>query len=241
MSDRKSTLAPKSIVPSLETFQETLRETLKPYCLEKMLSHGHTILFEGWTDVSYVEIAIEKHRAETGVDLAILGHEDSSGILFATPGKNGDPRRGGTSQMVRLARSLQPYVFTFPFITNLAFVFDHDDAGLTAENEVTSKDFGYQKSKHTFTLDPKVHTKSCAKKQVCVEDLLSLRIQLQFFELGEAYCDVTYEAGEITRFRWAHQSKDKLRDYVVEYASLDDLAEIVELIKRVRIAWGFTT
>jgi hypothetical protein len=66
-----------------------------------------------------------------------------------------------------------------------------------------------------------------------------LRIQLSFFELGEAYCDATYEDGEITRFQWAHQSKDKLRDHVVENATLDDLIEMVELLKRIHSAWGF--
>lgn len=238
MSDRQSTLAPKSRRLSSDSLQEGLRETLAPYCLEKMLSHGHMILFEGWTDVSYVEIAIEKHRVETGIDLASVGDEDS--ILFATPGRNGKPERGGTPLMVRLAQDTQAYVFTFPLVANLAFVFDHDKAGIEAQDKVTSRDYPYQKLKHTFTLDPNVHKRACAKKQVSVENLLSLQIQLEFFELGEAYCDATYECGEIKRFQWAHQSKDKLRDFVVENASLDDLVEIIEVIKRVRHAWGLT-
>lgn len=239
MSEHKSRLSPKAVIPSAESFQDTLQRTLVPYCLEQVISHEYTILFEGWTDVSYAQVAAMKYRDETGIDLMLVGPEDSqSEILLATPGKDGDPKRGGTPQLTRLARDLQPFVFTFQCIKGIAFVFDHDDAGIEADQKVTSE-YGFQRNKHTFTLDPKYHPNATARKQVCVEDLLSIRIQTAYFDLGDAFCDATYEAGKIVRYKWSHHSKDKLRDFVMTNASSRDLSEIITLIKRIRHAWGF--
>jgi hypothetical protein len=239
VSDHVSKLSPRVTTPTAEIYETRLRDLLKPYCLEQMIQHEYVILFEGWTDVSYAQVAIKKHKEESGIDLLTAGTvEQQSTIFLGTPGENGNPARGGTKQMVRLARELQPFVFTFPFVKGIAFVFDHDEAGLEADNQVTAKECGYQKKKHTFTLDPKLHPNSCAEKQVCVEDLLSLQIQHQFFEQGDAYCEATYFAGKVVRYRWATQSKDRLRDFVVQNASQHDLHEIFQLIKRVRYAWG---
>jgi hypothetical protein len=200
-----------------------------------------SIIFEGWTDVSYVEHALKLYAEKNGVDLLRippkLVEAESARIGIYTPGKPGNPTRGGIPQMVRLADLLHPYVFTLEMFLGVLFVFDHDVAGQEAVSQVQG--FGFRPDINIITLDPKWHPKACAKKQVCIEDLLSLSIQSRFFDEGTSTCSVEYENGVRRRFVWGHDSKPYLRDFVVTHANLDDMIEVVGLVKRARRAFGF--
>jgi len=138
--------------------------------------------------------------------------------------------------MVRLAEMLKPYVFTIRAFEGLVFVFDHDDEGQRAANQMQVE--GYNRDVNIATLDPRQHPNACAKKQVCIEDLLSLDIQRRFFESTSTTCSVDYVDGKQRRFHWSHSSKPELRDFVVENACLEDVREVIQLVKRIRDALG---
>src|SRR5712691_642026 len=99
--------------------------------------------------------------------------------------------------MVRLARMLQPYIFTLDMFNGLLFVFDHDEAGLQAQVEIAR--YGFRKDDHSITLDPRIHRGACGIKQVVIEDFLSLRIQEAYFDAAPATCSVDYIVGKRTR------------------------------------------
>ncbi len=117
------------------------------------------------------------------------------------------------------------------------FVFDHDDAGLKAQQDIQS--LGYEPGRNLITLDPRSHPGACATKQVVIEDLLSLRIQQSFFDQGHAFCSIDYADGQVVRFRWGHESKHLLRDYVCGHATWDDVREVGRILARARSVFGF--
>ncbi|TWT67021.1 hypothetical protein Pla123a_44510 [Posidoniimonas polymericola] len=235
---RIAKLAPRAKdLPSSEDLIAQLRATLDcEFSLPELPIFS--VLFEGWTDVSYIERAVELHMQASGKDLLAIPPEisgvDGARIGIFTPGRPGDPARGGVSQMVRLARELQLYVFRLGVFKGLVFVFDHDEAGLEAATKLA--DLGYARDSNILTLDPKDHPDACARKQVVVEDLLSLRIQKVYFESASATCSVDYVDGNLERYRWGHSSKPLLRDYVLEQADVNDLQEVVRLVRRIRRA-----
>ena len=218
----------------LQELEELLREK---YSLEVL--PPFTVLCEGWTDVGYLELAAALHLKATGVDLLAVPSEiadfDQQRIGIFTPGRPGDPSRGGTPQMVRLAKDLTPFAFTLRAFRGLLFVFDHDDAGIAAAQAVTG--LGYRSTNNVVTLDPKEHPKACAKKQICIEDLISLTIQYRFFEETPSSCSIEYVESKPQRIHWAHSAKSGLRDYIVGGAELSDVEELVRLLKRVRRAF----
>src|SRR5262249_25492406 len=91
---------------------------------------------------------------------------------------------------------------------------------------------------HVLALDPKRHPGACANTQVVIEDLLSLRIQTAFFEQGDAWCSVEYEAGTLRRYVWRHQSKRGLLEHVLAHAQPADVQEVAQVLVRVREMWG---
>jgi len=229
-------------MPKADELIEKLRVVLRDEFSLDMLS-VFSVLLEGWTDVGYVDHAVKLYAERNGVDLlaipASVVSVETARIGIYTPGKPGDATRGGIAQMVRLAEMLQPYVFTLEMFRGILFVFDHDDAGLRAVPQVLR--YGFKEGNNIITLDPKLHPRAWAKKQVCMEDLLSVDIQKRFFDQGKATCSIDYEDGLLRRFRWGHNSKADLRDFVVARATLDDMAEVVGLVTRIRHALGLPT
>ncbi len=238
--ENRSRYAPQPRVRlSMEEFERNLATVLKEqFALDPLSSLS--VVVEGLTDQAYIRRAAELQLEANGEDLLqVPEHLTESGerILICSPGTGNDPTRGGTPQIVRLARTLQPFVFTLEMFRGLVFVLDHDEAGQSAQREIQA--FGFRPNVNSITLDPKIHTAACGKKQVVVEDLLSLRMQLAFFEGHRTYCSVDYVDGVATRFHWSHQSKRDLCQFVLTRGTLEDFAEIIQLLRRVRRVFGF--
>lgn len=204
-----------------------------------------TIVVEGTTDLDYLHCAVNCANKEYGDNLLhVPSHlgERNAQIAVITPVdvavlREQGRERGGIKKMVPLAKDLREYVFLLNFFRGIVFVFDHDRAGLEAKDELLKLE--YSAERHVLTLDPKHHPNACGKRQVVIEDLLSFRIQEEFFRKGDAWCSVDYEGGVPKRFHWGHESKHALRDYVCERANWCDLREIGRLIARVRTIFGF--
>ncbi len=139
-------------------------------------------------------------------------------------------------QVVRLAREIRTAVFSYEAYYGVAFVFDHDDAGIKARNTIA--DYGFKADRHSVTLEPKKHPGACSKKQVVMEDLLSIRIQSAFFHQGAPWCSAEYESGQLMRYAWGHQSKAPLQDFVAANGTWDDVLEVARVLGRVRQMWG---
>jgi hypothetical protein len=198
-----------------------------------------TVILEGQTDLRYLSRAAEL-ASQGGDDLLRVPEnlaERGGAISLCTPGTPGAPHRGGTKQMVRLARELGPYVFTVEMVRGVLFVFDHDEAGQEAAQQIT--EYGFRANQHSITLDPREHPAACADKQVAIEDLLSLRIQQSFFATGGAWCSAQYEEGQLKRYQWGHASKWPLCDFVCTHGSIEDFDEVIQLLRRIRRVFGF--
>ncbi len=228
--------------PSPEQQRAKLEQLLlEQFQLEPLPSFS--IIVEGRTDEAYVLRAVQLYRERHNFDLLevppVATRTTGERILICTPGTPGAPRRGGTAQMVRLAEALRTYVFTLEIYSGLVFVFDHDEEGRRAQEQLNKS--GYQLGRNTITLDPAEHPKACAAQQVTIEDLLSLSIQVKFFELGRAWCTAEYEEGVLRRFRWGYQSKPDLCEFVCRNSSLDDLEEVSRVVLRARKIFGLPT
>src|SRR5271157_2013830 len=113
---------------TMEELTEKLHRTLsEQFCLDPIPTY--CLFVEGWTDKNYLERAAQLVMERTGDDLlAALGpFGQAERIAVLTPGRPGDPSRGGVPQLVRLAQELQVYVFHHEMFM-ICFIFDHDDA-----------------------------------------------------------------------------------------------------------------
>jgi hypothetical protein len=208
------------------------------FCLDPLPLYA--VVTEGWTDLNYMMRAAQLALQATGQDLLAVRSPlagESMQIGIVTPGKPGNPGRGGVPQMARLAEAIREACFLYDAYFGIAFVFDHDDAGNKAGADVIAE-FGFKRDKYSLTLDPRKHPGACARKQVVIEDLLSLQIQMEFFEQGTAWCSAEYEDGQLRRFVWGHQSKEPLQQYVLERGKWSDLREVARVLARVREMWG---
>lgn len=236
-------LAPTALeLPSSEALLIELENQLRDGFSLQMLPK-FSVIVEGWTDVHYLGLAVDLFQQAMGVDLLEIPNQISgingARIGVVTPGSPGNPIRGGTPQMVRVAGVLKPYVFMLRAFQGLMFIFDHDEAGLEAATQLAN--IGFARQVNIMTLDPKEHPTACAKKQVCIEDLLSLDIQRRYFESTAATCSLDYSEGLLKRIQWGHASKPGLRDFVLQNAILEDVHEMVQLLLRVRRAFALPT
>jgi hypothetical protein len=230
---------PPRALPTTQELLAKLERTLKDeFCINQGLSE-YSMIVEGLTDRAYILRAAELAKTQFGEDLLALPSHSSDCLAIIAPGKPGSPQRGGVPQMVRLAERLTPYVFTLE-IYRLMFVFDHDEAGLGGQSQI-EKESGFKRGKHSISLDPREHKKTCADKQVVVEDLLSLEIQKRFFDLGRASCSAEYREGRLVRYRWEHPSKGALSEYVCQNGTWADLREVARILTRTRTIFGFST
>lgn len=199
------------------------------------------VFLEGTTDVRYLERAAELAREDLGQDFlripsAVAPYDDAK-ITLCSPGRPGASHRGGIPQMVRLAKDIETYVFTLEAFGGVLFVFDGDEEGSKAIGELRA--MRYREKEHMISLSAPEHPGACGDRGLVIEDLLSLRIQREFFDRGGASCDVTYREGALTRFKWGHDSKSALCEYVLSRSEIDDLGEVLTLLRRIRMAFGF--
>jgi hypothetical protein len=241
-SDRSRQRASKAPAPrpwpSPEEVEQQLNAVLQDYALGPL--NSFTAVLEGTTDLRYLAAAASLHQADTGENLLAVPDELGGGeIDLVTPGKPGAPHRGGVARMVPLARDVKGYVFPYPLVQRLLFVFDHDEAGLNGQQQIA--EHGFVNGTHSLTLDPRQHPEATARKGVTIEQLLSLKVQAEFFAFGDPWCSCEYEAGMLVCYRWGHESKAALCDFVCENASVADMSEVVVLLRRIRKAMGFAT
>lgn len=92
------------------------------------------------TDSDYLHRANELAHERFGEDLLLVPTQSPSRtpsrIAIRTPGLPDAPHRGGTPQMIRRAGELKFYVFQLELFRGLVFVFDHDDEGLRARDQI---------------------------------------------------------------------------------------------------------
>jgi len=198
----------------------------------------YVMLVEGTTDIDYLKAAIGRVREATDCDLSQLG----DGVIMSihTPTKHGG-RRGGTPELVRLARDLMPFAIRLEAIGPLCFVLDHDDEGKRAAGEI--RDMGYRGPRATvMTLDPSEHPDACrplkGEPSLSVEDLLSAEIQGRFFNSAPASCEVSFCNGAPVKYVWHADSKYELPGFVEANGTVSDVRELVRLIARVRRLWN---
>lgn len=205
------------------------------------------IVVEGETDRGYLQRAADQLRDEAGVDLLSVPEGVRRGplerIAIVVAKHPRQPISGGVERMVDLARSIVRDVFTADAV-GVVFLFDHDWAGRKGRDDL--RKYGYRPDVHTLTLDPAHHPGACVtpgelRPDVVVEDLLPLPLQRRFFDSTSASCDVRYRQGKLTRFLWESVSKGDLKRFVVQNATVDELAEFRALLSRVRRAFGFPT
>lgn len=204
------------------------------------------LVVEGRTDLGYLRRAAQLVSEAGGDDpLSVpesLRHSGNDRIALLVPGEPGK-MGGGAERMVVLARDVFRDVFGGNQM-RIGFVFDHDYAGRRARDEIQR--YGFKQDVHSLTLDPAAHPDACpcrdsASAGTAIEDLLSLAFQQQFFDRGSASCDLEYQAGVLTRFRWFSPSKRLLSQFAEQHATLEDVAEVVRLLARIRHMFGFPT
>lgn len=206
---------------------------------------SYLVIVEGTTDVHYLNKAAELTTVSFGHDMLDLGPAARDGamrITVCTPITPEDPdgRRGGLPQIERLATDLRSFIIEYEMPSPICFVLDHDHDGISVAKRLREQGFNMDRARPE-TLDPQLHPSACRRghgePEVVIEDLLSVRIQKAFFEATPASCDVSYRNGEVVRCMWQKESKADLCGYVCEHAKLQDLAEIMRVLARVRRLW----
>jgi len=203
MSKRISQLAPRSPVQSIQDILDRLHNMLETSFSITTLN-TFNVFVEGWSDVKYLERAVELARNHLREEL--LAATDNYGaqteIALLTVGSPRDPSRGGADRLADLAEQIKSYqdVLESFFVF---FIFDHDEQGVNACNRVRTS--GYRTGQHTTTLNPQKPLEKAnysVKHEKVIEDLLSLEIQQKFFDnCPNRTCKVTYKDGKITRFQ----------------------------------------
>lgn len=223
----------------------TARQILEnEYCLRIPLRY--IVVVEGGTDVAYLERAAKLCQDQFGVDLLSLTEDQQDfpeRITICTPVNPKDPerKRGGTPWVIRLAEDLREYVFRYDIVGPACFVLDHDVEGIRTQVELLNLGYSQDRAR-AITLDHSEHLGACrlagkGDDPIVIEDLLSLGVQKTYFDVGEAYCDVAYEQGQMVRIGWRSESKSALCDHVCTTGSFNDVCEIVRLLVRIRRMW----
>jgi hypothetical protein len=238
--DRAAHLAPNRRPQSLQEVQDDLNRILgERFRLDPLPQFS--VFLEGWTDVLYLKRAAELAAEHLDEDLLTAIDDDGTQtrIALLTVGNPTDPSRGGADRLVKLAEEIYSYVFRIRMFS-VFFVFDHDATGINACNGVCDLGFIFNSQTTTLNPDKPMEPKNFSiKHERLVEDLLSLRIQQQFFDgCANRCCKVTYHNGAVTRFQWEGVSKTELQDFACTRGSLEDLLEFVYLLRRIRKAFA---
>lgn len=238
--ERAAQLAPKRPIQSLQEIQDELNQILWEQFRLKPLPR-FCVFLEGWTDVLYLTKAAQLAAEHLHEDLLAATEDDGTQtqIALLTAGNPTNPSRGGADFLTKLANEIYAYVVKLRMYI-IIFIFDHDVAGIKACNDICN--IGFKFSTHATTLNPEKPREPknfSIKHERVIEDLLSLRIQQQFFdETANCCCRVTYQNGQVTRFQWEGDSKTELQDFACNHGSLDDLIECVALLRQIRRAFG---
>ncbi|MEN6578531.1 MAG: hypothetical protein ABFD90_19455 [Phycisphaerales bacterium] len=241
---RRSTLRPPPSLEAKNASVPLVADLLKRnHRLEVPTSY--LVIVEGTTDVHYLKKAAELAKAVSGVDLLDLGPSAPDGvsnITVCTPINPEDPAglRGGLPQIERLATDLRSFIIEYELPSPICFMLDHDRDGVDVARRLRDRGFNMDRAR-SETLEPQQHPLACpsgrGETEVVIEDLLSMRIQKEFFGATPAWCDVSYRNGEVVRCVWQKESKADLCAYVCEHAELLDLIEVVRVLARVRRLW----
>ena len=195
------------------------------------------LMVEGTTDERYCKLASRLHEAETG--LKLIGDDFH---VFAA-GRGGD---GGTDKIKEELRTFKSILQSEPdpSVFKVACLFDCDQAGKKAFSEMRKKFrpwgelFLLQRIMPRTTRDPGQYEKSWNKqnekwlKLDCeIEDLLDCEL-LEFF-LVEAPSALRRKQGAEGRhhFDLDGQSKGQLARFFESHSALEQVGEIVELLK----------
>lgn len=232
------TLPPDAAKSVADVVKSTLRER---YCLEIPLRY--VVVVEGLTDCAYIMYANELCKSECGIDLLSLPGVGSGAITVCTPIDPADDgrKRGGIPWIVRLGEELRQYVLAYEIVGPICFVLDHDPQGEEACKELLDRGYTLERA-IAITLDHSSHPGACrlagkGSDPIVIEDLLSIRVQEEFFANSRAWCDVAYQDGRMVRIGWRNESKAELCAYVCDNGLPDDFTEIVNLIARIRRMW----
>jgi len=224
---------PLSLPPAADLL-ERLERTLQEQFAMPMLS-PFSVIVEGTMDRDYIIRAADLESEETGVDLLNVPGDPPSEVSIVTPASGACCNRGGAPRCVALAGVLYPYASLLECFNGLLFVLDHDDEGRKAERDISA--IGFEKGKHVITLDPAYH-RSIESDVITIENLLSLRIQNEYFRDHQAWCCVEYRGGSVWRYDWHNKSKPSLREYVLSHATGEDVVEVRRLLRRIRRLMG---
>jgi len=218
----------------------TLDDVLRDYGIPALASH--VVVVEGTIDRDYFELAVRKAKEHFGCDLGEVpdGRGASSRIQWLVPKRGGGDGGGGAGagEVATFGRELHPFFRGQERPAALMFILDNDQAGDDALRSLL--DVGYHPDYHLHQHDVRGAGVLCLNRtrMVLVEDLLSLSIQRQYFDAGKRTARVDIHAGVPCRFEWFGREKVGLRQFVLEHATLEDIAAFVSLVVEIRLLWG---
>lgn len=241
-SSRRSNMPPPRRLGSAEEHLPALATILADEFMVPPLAK-YNVYVEGATDVAYLECAARLAAEEVDENLLEVPTNTDDGSLdnriqICSPSDPNDPEhRGGVKMLSRLGRELSSWLRRLDRELFVMFVFDHDQAGLAGL--VKLRKDGIKSDSQAISLVASKHPTACGRKNIVIEDLLSLRIQKAFFDQNSDCCVwVRHVNGEVVRFSWEHPTKDALCEYVQRQATWEDVLEVGRVLGRVRGCWG---
>jgi hypothetical protein len=191
----------------------------------------YNILVEGLSDKVYLELAAQRYREAHGVDLL----EDGQVRIVAGRGtKRFAPYFG-------LLQSLESQGIKF------VVMLDGDEPGEVAAEAM--RKFGAQKNRHYFHLErPDFKDKGGKSWEVEIEDMLAFRLIDAFVTQYPDAVEARFQMGPVTKIvingkpverdGQTYDFKMMLTEYVRQQATVDDLTELVNLLKKARKCMG---
>jgi predicted ATP-dependent endonuclease of OLD family len=183
------------------------------------------------SDKVYLELAAQRYREAHGVDLL----EDGQVRIVAGRGtKRFAPYFG-------LLQSLESQGIKF------VVMLDGDEPGEVAAEAM--RKFGAQKNRHYFHLErPDFKDKGGKSWEVEIEDMLAFRLIDAFVTQYPDAVEARFQMGPVTKIvingkpverdGQTYDFKMMLTEYVRQQATVDDLTELVNLLKKARKCMG---
>jgi len=196
-----------------------------------------SIVVEGQNDKDYVErsaaLALTEHRVDILEIPSHLRDDGPSRMAICSPKARDGKNRGGAQRCVFLAEMLRPY-WLMNLYRGIAFVLDHDEAGKKAKRDIDSLRVpGFW----AVTLDPSQFPTLRVVGDTFIEDMVSMRLQREFFDSGGTTCEHCYQDGDLVQIRWRPQSKHNLCRHACCHGTCSDFVEILSLVQQIRSQW----
>jgi hypothetical protein len=214
--------------PQSSKFEQAFREVWE----SRLAEWGeYNILVEGASDKAYLELAAQRYQAAHGIDLLNGG---AVRIVAGEGTKRFAPYFG-------MLQSLEERGIKF------VVMLDGDEAGAAAAEAMAR--FKAQKNRHYFQLERKDYKDKGGKSwEVEIEDMLAFRLIDAFVSQYPDAVEAHFQMGPVTKIvingkpveRDGHtfDYKMMLAEYVRQQATVDDLAELVNLLKKARQCMG---